>query len=421
MPTRRTVVSLLLAFTIILGVPPAAAAAPTLKGRAVWAHPRDAGTTEASVRAFVAQLASAHVNTVVMEVKTATGLYWPSQRFAEAVVANYRDFDFPAVLIREAHARGIQVHAWFFDYAEGANSHVAKTHPEWLALSPDGKPTTAEILRGRSYGLAWMCPARRPGYTDQWLIPLITEFAERYDVDAIHHDYVRYPGDVAPDTYCFCDFCLKALPAYASYLSQARPDDRLVVALRPPAPRGALGAQPQGPAADSRWSRARDEEPLPASGEATVAGGRLDLDYFFYEYGHTTSPSSRARCSRRCAQGEAPHRGVGRRVQEPRPERTVPWAGLAAVLALGPVPSIPMDYPRALRRGSFETHLDLLAEAIQQQKTWARDFPHLWIGVAATGLSTRNDGPARAALAPSRPPGSPAPTHGPRSTVWPRA
>ncbi len=74
MTSRKTVVSLLLAFTVTLGVPPAAGAAPTLKGRAVWAHPRDAGTTEASVRAFVTQLASAHVNTVVMEVKTATGV-----------------------------------------------------------------------------------------------------------------------------------------------------------------------------------------------------------------------------------------------------------------------------------------------------------------------------------------------------------
>ncbi|MBL8141780.1 MAG: hypothetical protein JNM38_11755, partial [Acidobacteria bacterium] len=53
-----------LAFAVV------ATAAPSLKGRAVWAHPRDAGTTEASVRAFVDRLATANVNTVVMEVKT---------------------------------------------------------------------------------------------------------------------------------------------------------------------------------------------------------------------------------------------------------------------------------------------------------------------------------------------------------------
>ena len=190
----------------------AAAAAPTLKGRAVWANPREAGTTEASVVAYVDQLAKAHVNTLIMELKTSAGLFWPSERFAPAVVAEYREFDLPAVLIRECHKRKIASHVWFFDFAEGANSYVAQQHPEWLALSPEGKPTSAEILRGQPYRMAWMCPARRPGYTDQWLIPVIKEFAERYDVDAIHHDYVRYPGDLAPDTYCFCDYCLEEIP-----------------------------------------------------------------------------------------------------------------------------------------------------------------------------------------------------------------
>ena len=80
-----------------------AAASPTLAGRAVWASPRDAGTTEASVVAFVDQLARAHVNTLVMEVKTSAGIYWPSERFAPAVVAEDRAFEFPAVLIRHCH------------------------------------------------------------------------------------------------------------------------------------------------------------------------------------------------------------------------------------------------------------------------------------------------------------------------------
>ena len=101
-----------------------AGAAPTLKGRAVWASPRDAGTTEESVAAFVDQLAKAHVNVLVMEVKTSAGLFWPSERFAAAVVPEYRAFDFPAVLVRLCHKKKIAVHAWFFDYAEGADSYV---------------------------------------------------------------------------------------------------------------------------------------------------------------------------------------------------------------------------------------------------------------------------------------------------------
>jgi hypothetical protein len=46
---------------------------------------------------------------------------------------------------------------------------------------------------------------------------------------------------------------------------------------------------------------------------------------------------------------------------------------------------MPMDY-RSHYAGDFETHLDLLAENIQQQKQWARDFRRLWIGIAAYQL-----------------------------------
>ena len=54
-----------------------------------------------------------------MEVKTSAGLFWPSERFAPAVVAEYRTFDSPASSSVSATS-GIAVHAWFFDFAEGA-------------------------------------------------------------------------------------------------------------------------------------------------------------------------------------------------------------------------------------------------------------------------------------------------------------
>ena len=360
-------------------------AAPTLKGRAVWASPRDAGTTEASVVDFVDQLAKAHVNTLVMEVKTSAGLFWPStsERFAPAVVAEYRDFDFPAILIRECHRRRIAVHAWFFDFAEGASSYVVQQHPEWLALRPDGKPTPAEILRGHPYRLAWMCPARRPGYTDQWLIPLIKEFAQRYDVDAIHHDYVRYPGDLAPDTYCFCDYCLEQIPKYAGYYSTAHPDHALLAPMDRPHLEAHWERSPKVlPPNWKDYSREMKSRLLLQG--SFFPGGNRDLDYFFYEY-------------------RAHH--VARFTREVYQEvrKVKPKTEFSAAVFKNPVQSgrfigqdwrrfapwvqylMPMDY-RNHYAGDFETHLDLLAESVQQQKVWAADFPHLWIGVAASQL-----------------------------------
>lgn len=274
------IAAVLLALAVATGV---AHAAPTLKGRAVWANPREAGLTEASVVAYVDQLAKAHVNTLIMELKTSGGLFWPSRRFAPAVVPEYRDFDLPAVLIRECHRRGIAFHVWFFDFAEGADSHVANAHPEWLALSPSGKPTSAEVLRGAPYRMAWMCPARRPGYTDQWLIPVIVEFAERYDVDAIHHDYVRYPGDLAPDTYCFCDYCLEEIPKYASYYAQSHPDEPLLGRFDRPHLEAHWETSPKVlPPSWEDYSREMKSRLL--LGGSFFPGGNRDLDTFFYDY-----------------------------------------------------------------------------------------------------------------------------------------
>ena len=368
---------------LVLAGPTARAAEPTLQGRAVWASPRDAGTSEASVTAFVEQLARAHVNTLVMEVKNSAGLFWPSERFAPAVAEGYRDFDFPAVLIRECHKRQIAVHAWFFDFAEGAGSYVVQAHPEWLARSPEGKPTTDEVLRGRPYRLAWMCPARRPGYTDQWLVPVIEEFAARYDVDAIHHDYVRYPGDLAPDTYCFCDYCLDAIPRYASYYSPARPDDALVAPMDRPHLEAHWEKSPK--VLPPNWKDyGREMKSRLLLEGSFFPGGNRDLDYFFYEY-------------------RAHHVALFTREVKEAVAKTKPRVEFSAAVFRNPVQSgrfigqdwrrfapfvdtlMPMDY-RSHYAGDFETHLDLLAENIQQQKQWARDFRRLWIGIAAYQL-----------------------------------
>jgi uncharacterized lipoprotein YddW (UPF0748 family) len=372
-----------LAVALLGGVASAESAEPSLKGRAVWSNPRDAGTTEASVTAFVEQLARAHVNTVVMEVKTAAGLFWPSERFAPAVVAGYREFDFPAVLIRECHKRKIAVHAWFFDFAEGGPSYVVQQHPEWLARNPQGKPTSDEVLRGRPYRLAWMCPARRPGYTDQWLIPLIEEFTARYDVDAIHHDYVRYPGDLAPDTYCFCDYCLDEIPRYASYYSQAHPEHALVAPMDRPHLEAHWEKSPK--VLPPNWKDyGREMKSRLLLEGSFFPGGNRDLDYFFYEY-------------------RAHHIALFTRQVKEAVAKRKPRVEFSAAVFRNPVQSgrfigqdwrrfapfvdtlMPMDY-RSHYAGDFETHLDLLAENIQQQKQWARDFRRLWIGLAAYQL-----------------------------------
>ena len=113
-------------------------------------------------------------------------------------------------------------------------------------------------------------------------------------------------------------------------------------------------------------------------------GGHRDLDYFFYEY-------------------RAHHVALFTREVKEAVAKLKPRMEFSAAVFRNPVQSgrfigqdwrrfapfvdtlMPMDY-RSHYAGDFETHLDLLAENVQQQKLWARDFRRLWIGIAAYQL-----------------------------------
>ncbi len=88
--------------------------------------------------------------------------------------------------IEECRKRGMELHAWLNPYravsnvnnlANFAANHVAKQHPEWLLA--------AENLRTLDPGL----PAVRT-----YIMTVIADIVERYDVDGIHFDDYFYPS-----------------------------------------------------------------------------------------------------------------------------------------------------------------------------------------------------------------------------------
>lgn len=358
---------------------------PKLAKRGVWCGPSDAGRDKQSVRSFVDQIERAGFNLVVMELKHGGGsLSWPSHRFPEAVSERAREFDLPAVLLEECRKRRIELHAWMIDYFEGENGAAYKAHPEWTALDARGNPTSCETLRRKRYGATWMCPARRPGYTDQWLVPLYEEFATLYDFDGIHHDYIRYPGDLAPDQYCFCDYCLEQLPRYAGYASEAFPDEPF------------YHRSYDRPYLEAHW----EESPrvLPANWESLdrtsksrfllegsfFQGGRNDLDFFFYQY-RIEAVAEFARMAAEAVRRARPAMKVSAAVFK-NPVHSGRFIGQDWRRFIGLVDELmPMDY-RSHYPGDFETHLALLRESILSQQVWAKGFKALYPGIAVNFL-----------------------------------
>ncbi len=256
-----------------------------IEGRAVWLNPPGLITNDSTARAFVQHVKKAHINVIVMDVKNTRGrLFFHSDLNPEMIAENYRDFDPLAAMVRESHAAGIKLHAWLCDFTEGPDNPVLKKHPEWLMVNAEGKPTTSEFLSGgRPYYITWVSPAQRPGYTDQYLLPLIEEIVRKYDVDGIHHDYVRYPGDVAPDGYSFDDDFLQDVMKYNHFSYDAFPDVRYPVVSTLPNPEANWWSDPTVKPKDwQKWDRKAKARFLLTG--SYMPQGPSDLDYFFYTY-----------------------------------------------------------------------------------------------------------------------------------------
>ncbi|MBL0939568.1 MAG: family 10 glycosylhydrolase [Gemmatimonadaceae bacterium] len=93
-------------------------------------------------------------------------------------------YDPLAFAVKEAHARGLELHAWFNPYrarhptttGEHGRTHMSVTHPEWV----------------HQYGTyTWMDPGE-PGVLEHSL-RVVLDVVRRYDVDGIHVDDYFYP------------------------------------------------------------------------------------------------------------------------------------------------------------------------------------------------------------------------------------
>ncbi len=136
-------------------------------------------------RTIIENHARANMNAVLWQVRQGGTAYYKSSYEPWGYYAGYRypGYDPLAYAIREAHKRGLEVHAWFntFDASsthDGAPSHE---HPEWVCRDRDGHPMTSH--RSLSPGL----PEVRA-----YLVKVAMEIVRKYDIDGLHLDYVRW-------------------------------------------------------------------------------------------------------------------------------------------------------------------------------------------------------------------------------------
>lgn len=141
------------------------------------------------------------LNAVFLQVRPCGDALYPSEFYPWSATLSGKQgaapdgaFDVLQYWVREAHQRGLELHAWINPFRvtqkEGellSSDNPAVTHPEWTVKHTDGKLYL------------------NPGIPDvrEHIIGGVVEIVTNYDVDGIHFDDYFYPDETFPDEESF--------------------------------------------------------------------------------------------------------------------------------------------------------------------------------------------------------------------------
>ena len=194
-----------------------------------------------SVRAMVARAADAGFNTLLVQVRGRGDAYYSGgiEPRAEGIQGRPA-FDPLALAVREAHARGIEVHAWMNVHLISSASvisrdpkHLVNGRPGLLAVPRelarelyDVDPASSRYFeRLISYALAnpggieGLYSSPSAPEVKERVYAVATDLVERYEIDGIHLDYVRYPSGAF-------DYSRGALDRFRIWFDARITDDR---------------------------------------------------------------------------------------------------------------------------------------------------------------------------------------------------
>jgi len=177
----------------------ASAQAPATELRGAWVT-RWSYREAADVELAMEQLAEAGFNAVFFQIRGTFDAFWrsdiePWSALLTGTLGRDPGWDPLAVAVEQGHAHGLQVHAYMnvFPFWRGKASpgasepaHAMRGHPDWRVTDADGQP----MALNDSYVFA------SPGKAQvrARVAAVAAEIAQRYAVDGIHLDYIRYPA-----------------------------------------------------------------------------------------------------------------------------------------------------------------------------------------------------------------------------------
>jgi len=190
---------------------------------------------------MVADAAAAGFNTLVVQVRGRADAYYRSRLEPRGeAMTGPEGFDPLALTVREAHLRGMAVHAWVNTHLVWGRvgppqspQHLVNAHPEWLAvpqyLARDlywmdpHDPRFFEALRkyaaDRPQTVEGIYTSPSHPEVAERIYSVWMDLVDRYDLDGLHFDYIRFPS---PDY----DYSRGALERFQAWVTPRIADAR---------------------------------------------------------------------------------------------------------------------------------------------------------------------------------------------------
>lgn len=184
--------------------------------RALWVV-RTTLSSPPAIATMVAAAKAGGFNTLLVQIRGRGDSYF--QHGLEprpSVLAAQPGFDPLATTIARGHEAGLQVHAWInINLVAGASDmpaareHVIYRHPEWLMVpralvddlagvdphSPEYLGRLARHVRGQSSDIEGLYVSPVSAAAADYTVAVVRDVTERYAIDGVHFDYIRYPTD----------------------------------------------------------------------------------------------------------------------------------------------------------------------------------------------------------------------------------
>ncbi|MFJ1545489.1 glycoside hydrolase family 10 protein [Streptomyces sp. NPDC088246] len=156
-----------------------------------------AAAQKAELIAYLDEAVDRRLNAVILQVRPTADALWPSPyepwaQYLTGVQGKDPGWDPLGTAVREAHRRGLELHAWFNPYRVANHTdpsrlvatHPARLHPDWVL--PYG---------GKLYYNPGIPEVRR------FVQDAMLDAVRRYDIDAVHWDDYFYPYPVAGQVF----------------------------------------------------------------------------------------------------------------------------------------------------------------------------------------------------------------------------